>query len=226
MNCTAPEHQTTCGILRIACATALSGTITVALPQSAHPDNVTPPPVPSAIQVPAGSKAFLVGHAVGTQEYICLPCPNPGTSMCPNTSGFAWILFTPQATLFKDNNKQIITHFFSPNPFEDNTNAGVQADGMIRPTWQDSQDTSTVWAMPTAASSDLDFAAPGATPWLRLDVVGSEDAPTGGHKLAIDRLHPPAEHQWRSRAFDWLCTVSRRRQEASVPYSADYFFYK
>jgi hypothetical protein len=46
---------------------------TVALPQPAHADHVTPPPVPSKIEVPAGNTAFLEGHAVGTQNYICLP---------------------------------------------------------------------------------------------------------------------------------------------------------
>ena len=226
MNCNALEHQTTCRILLITYATALAVAITVALPQSAHTDNVTPPPVPSNIQVPAGSKVFLVGHAVGTQDYICLPCPNPSTSMCPNTSGFAWILFTPQATLFKDNNKQIITHFFSPNPFENNTNPGVLAAGMIRPTWQDSQDTSTLWAAPTAVSSDPAFVAPGAIPWLRLDVVGSEDAPTGGHKLTsavfIHRLNTIG-----GGAPLTGCALSTDvGKKASVPYSADYFFYE
>src|SRR4030095_10393365 len=105
-------------------------------------------PPPPDWQVPAGNKAFLEGHAVGTQNYICVPCPNPTTpmSMCPNMSRLAWILFTPQATLFKDNHRQVITHFFSPNPFEDNTNRGVVADDMIRATWRDSRDTSTVWA--------------------------------------------------------------------------------
>src|ERR1043166_9205019 len=124
MNCSAPRHQTTCRIVLIAFVTILALAFTVALPQPVRGDNVKPPPVPSNIQVPAGSKAFLVGHAVGTQNYICFPCPNPSASTCPNASGFAWILFTPHATLFKDNDKQVITHFFSPNPFEDNTNAG------------------------------------------------------------------------------------------------------
>jgi Protein of unknown function (DUF3455) len=146
--------------------------------------------------------------------------------MCPNNSGFAWILFTPQATLFKDNNKQIITHFFSPNPFENNTNQGVLADEMIRPTWQDSQDTSTVWAAPTAVSSDPAFVAPGAIPWLRLDAVGSEDAPTGGHKLTstvfIHRLNTIG-----GVAPLTDCALSTDvGKKASVPYSADYFFYE
>ena len=131
-NCNGSEHQTKHRILLIACATALAVAFTVALPQPAHSDRVKPPPVPSTIQVPAGSEAFLEGHAVGTQDYICVPCPNPTTSTCPDASGFAWILFTPQATLFTDNDRQVITHFFSPNPFENNTNPGVMA-------WHDSR---------------------------------------------------------------------------------------
>src|SRR5262245_19172649 len=110
-NSNTPENQTTRRILLIACSTALAAAFTVSLPQPAHADRVTPPPVPPAIQVEAGNKAFLVGHAVGTQNYICLPCPNPTTPavMCPDASGFAWLLFTPEATLFEDNEKQVIT---------------------------------------------------------------------------------------------------------------------
>ena len=72
-NCNAPENQTTRRILPIACATALAVAFTVSLPQPAHAGQVTPPPVPANIQVPAGNEAFLVGHAVGTQNYVCLP---------------------------------------------------------------------------------------------------------------------------------------------------------
>jgi hypothetical protein len=113
------KNQITRRISLTACATALAMAFTVSLRQPSHAANVTPPPVPFTIQVPEGNTAFLVGHAVGTQNYICLPCPNATTpvAMCPDTSGFAWILFTPQATLFNDNDKQLTTHFFSPNPF-------------------------------------------------------------------------------------------------------------
>jgi Protein of unknown function (DUF3455) len=226
MNRNAPQRQIPRRILLIAYVSALAAAFIVTLPQSARTDNVTPPPVPSNIQVPAGSKPFLVGHAVGTQDYICLPCPNPSTSMCPNNSGFAWILFTPQATLFKGNNRQIITHFFSPNPFENNSNSGVLADGVIRPTWQDSDDTSTVWAMPVATSSDPAFVKPGAIPWLRLDVVGAEDGPTGGDNLSstafIQRLNTVG-----GVAPSKDCELSTDvGNKASVPYSADYIFYK
>jgi hypothetical protein len=70
--CNAPGNQTTRRILLIACATALAVAFTVALPQPAHA-RVTPPPAPADIEVPAGNKAFLEGHAVGTQDYVCLP---------------------------------------------------------------------------------------------------------------------------------------------------------
>ena len=62
-NCNAPENQTTRRILLIACATARAVAFTVSLPQLADADHVTPPPVPANIQVPAGNKAFLEGHA-------------------------------------------------------------------------------------------------------------------------------------------------------------------
>ncbi len=226
-NCNAPSNQTTRRILLIACATALAVAFTVSLPQPAHAAHVTPPPVPSKIQVPAGNKAFLEGHGVGTQNYICLPCPNPTTSisMCP-TSPFAWILFTPQATLFKDNHQQVTTHFFSPNPFENNTNPGVVAAGMIRATWQDSRDTSTVWAKVMQSSSDPPFVAPGAIAWLLLDVVGAQDGPTGSHELTattfIQRLNTAG-----GVAPSTDCASSTDvGGEAFVPYTADYFFYK
>jgi hypothetical protein len=226
-NCNESQHKTTPRILFIACATALAVVFTVALPQPAHSDRVKPPAVPSIIQVPAGSKLFLEGHAIGTQDYVCVPCPNPATAMCPpNSPDFAWILFTPQATLFADNDKQVTTHFFSPNPFENNTNEGVIADDMIRATWQDSRDTSTVWGMAIAASSDAAFVAPGALPWLLLEVVGAQDGPTGGHRLTstvfIQRLNTVG-----GIAPSNGCALSTDvGKKASVPYTADYLFYK
>jgi hypothetical protein len=207
-NCNAPQNQTTRHILLIACATALAVAFMVSLPQPTHADHVTPPPVPPNIQVPAGNKAFLEGHAVGTQDYICLP----------SGSDFAWTFFGPQATLFNDDDKQVvITHFLSPNPFE---------GGTPRATWQHSQDTSTVWAMTTASSSESSFVAPGAIPWLLLQVVGAQDGPTGGHKLTattfIQRLNTSG-----GVAPSTGCTLSTDvGKKALVPYTADYFLYK
>jgi hypothetical protein len=153
-------------VVSIACAAGLVMTFTVGLLQPAHARRVTPPAVPAGLQVPAGNKAFLKGHAVGTQNYICLP----------SGSGFAWTLFTPQATLFDDHGKQLTTHFFSPNPSE---------HGTVRPTWQHSRDTSTVWAaLEGDPSTDPNFVAPGAIPWLLLRVMGAEDGAFWGDELS------------------------------------------
>jgi Protein of unknown function (DUF3455) len=211
-NCNAPENQSGRLMLLIACATALAVGFMVSLPQLAYAQNVTPPPVPANIQVPPGNKAFLEGHAVGTQNYICLPSVT-------SVSGFAYVLFTPQATLFKDNDKQVITHFFSPNPFE---------GGTIRATWQHSRDTSTVWAqaLPGNSSSDPNFVAPGAIPWLLLTVVGAQEGPTGGDRLTattfVQRLNTSGGVA-PSTGCDSLADVGN---QAFVPYTADYFFYR
>lgn len=217
-NCNAVKNQTMRRVLLIACATALAAALTVSSPRLARAKEVTPPPVPANIQVPAGNNAFLVGHAVGTQNYICLPCPNPLTpaAMCP-ASGLAFALFTPQATLFSDADKQIITHFFSPNPFE---------NGTIRATWQDSRDTSTVWAKVNASSSDPAFVAPGAIPGLLLEVVGAKDGPDGGG----DKLTASTFVQRLNTAGGVAPTTCNSSpdvgKEAFVPYTADYFFFK
>jgi hypothetical protein len=206
-----PKNQTTRRNLLIACATAFAVACTASLPQSAYAgyDDVTPPPVPTTIQVPAGNKAFLKGFAVGTQNYICLP----------SGAGFAWTFFGPQATLFDDDDKQVITHFLSPNPVE---------NGTPRATWQHSKDTSAVWARATPAttSSDPAFVAAGAIPWLRLEVVGDQDGPTDGHKLTattfIHRVNTSG-----GVAPSTGCTLSTDvGKKALVPYTADYFFYK
>src|SRR5262249_31524716 len=133
----------------------LTGACLALLPQWLYAHEITPPPVPSGLEVPEGHRPFLLGHATGTQNYICL---SEGT-------GFAWVFVGPQATLFNDNETQIPTHFLSPNPDE---------DGMARATWQYSRDTSTVWAKMIELSSDPDFVEPEAIPWLLLQVVGTD----------------------------------------------------
>jgi hypothetical protein len=179
--------------------------VVASLPLPAHADPVTPPEVPAKIQVEPGNKAFLEGHGVGTQNYICVP----------SGTGFKFVLFTPQATLFKDNEKQLTTHYFSPNP-----------GGAIRATWQHSRDTSTVWGEVLESSDDSAFVAPGAVAWLLLKQVGVQDGPTGGDTLTattfIQRLNTAG-----GVAPSTGCTSAADvGNQAFVPYTADYFFYK
>ena len=182
-------------------ATALAVAFTVSLPRAAHADRVTPPPVPEGLEVPEGNRAFLVGHALGTQDYVCLP----------SGSGFAWTLFTPQATLFTGSERQLITHFFGPDPL-----------GAIRPAWQHSRDTSIVWGRlfkpPAVVAED-------AIAWLLLEAVLPQDGPRGGDALSattfIHRLNTSGGVAPRTG-----CAASTDvGRTAFVPYTADYFFY-
>ncbi|HKC80180.1 MAG TPA: DUF3455 domain-containing protein [Gemmatimonadaceae bacterium] len=204
-NCKSNESKITRGILRIACVTALGMAFTFAVPQAARAQSVTPPPVPAGLEVPAPNQAFLVGHAVGTQNYICQPSGSLGQ--------VAWTLFTPEATLFTDQQEQLITHFFSPNPVEGR---------IVRATWEDSGDTSTVWAR-AIASATVD---PSAIAWVLLQAAGTQVGPTGGdtlsHTTFVQRLNTKGGLA-PATGCDRLPDVGRK---AFVPYTADYFFYK
>lgn len=175
---------------------------------------VTVPPVPPEIQVPAGNKAYLKGSATGTQNYVCLPAE----------SGFAWKFQGPQAALFYTSQffgtqiiQQITTHFLSANPFE---------GGLGRPTWQSSLDTSSVWGKARASSTNPAYVAPGAIPWLLVEVVGAQKGPMGGYALSettfIHRLNTSG-----GVIPTTGCTESGNVGAiAFVPYTTDYYFYK
>jgi hypothetical protein len=160
------------------------------------------------LEVEYGNTPFLVAHAKGTQNYVCMLAPG----------GFAWTFFGPQATLFDDDDRQLITHFLSANPDE---------NGTARATWQHSQDSSAVWARAVVSSSDPAYVVAGSIPWLLLQVVGAENGPTGGASLStttfIQRVNttggvaPPADACGRAMDIG---------KKALVPYTADYVFYK
>jgi hypothetical protein len=187
-------------------AIALVLASTVALPHVIYAHRPTPPPVPTAIEVPAGNKPFLMARAIGTQGYVCVAV---GTT-------FSWATFGPQATLFNENYQQVLTHFLSPNPFDNNNPA---------PTWQHSRDTSAVWAKVIATSDDPAYVAPGAIPWLLLQTV-TQPGPTGGDKMTpttfIHRVNTVG-----GKAPTTGCAVAEDiKKRALVPYEADYVFYK
>jgi Protein of unknown function (DUF3455) len=62
------------------------------------------PDVPTKIQVEAGHKVFLVGHALGVQIYSCNAV----------SGGYRWGFVGPRADLYGDNGKLITTHFGGP----------------------------------------------------------------------------------------------------------------
>ena len=206
------KHSAAGRVARAAGLAALAVALTAAVSQAAHAQNLTQPPLPDKLKVLPPNQLFLVGHAIGTQNYVCLP----------SGSGFAYSLFTPEATLFKDLDleHQVVTHFFSVNPFE-NPNA-------IRATWQDSRDTSIFWGNATGVATfatDPNFVAPDAIAWVRLERAGVQDGPRGGDNLSkatfVQRLNT-AGGLAPSTGCALPTDVGSR---AFVPYTADYLFY-
>jgi len=157
--------------------------------------------VPANIAVPTGNSLLRVAHAVGTQNYVCVS----------SGSDFKFVLFTPQATLFDDDSRQVGTHYFSPNP---------QEGGVVRATWQDS-DTTTVWGQAKQSSADADFVAPGAIPWVLLQSVGAQGAGDLGQTTFMQRLNTSGG----MAPADGCNSAEDVGVQAFVPYTADYYFY-
>jgi hypothetical protein len=181
--------------------------LAIAAPFAAMATNIKPPKVPDTLAVPAGSKAFLIGHAVGTQNYICLP----------DGAGAKWVLFGPQATVFDDHGRQLMTHFLSPNPAESNA---------LRATWMDSDRTSSVWAVKVAESDDARFVEPGAIKWFLLQVKGAEEGSQPDDRLMKTTvIHRVNTSGGVAPASECMLTGDIGKTKF-VPYTADYVFYK
>ena len=195
--------------LLLACA---CGTATLAAAQ------VTRPPTPDDIAVPAGNSAYLVGHAFGSQGYTCLPTSDGGAAWNPTAR--------PEATLFTDffgQQFQIITHFQSINA---NPKKDVIPPLSGNATWQSSLDSSRVWMVKKngidAGSDAASCPNTGSIQCLLLQSVGNLKGPTGGNLLAkttfIQRLNTSG-----GAVPTTACTVG---QTQLVPYTADYFFFR
>jgi Protein of unknown function (DUF3455) len=175
----------------------------------------------SLITPEAGNSAFLVGHAQGTQGYVCLP----------TSTGASWTVngARPEATLFTTvfgQAVQIITHFLSPNT---NPIEGVAPNPLpfANATWQSSFDSSKVWAQTIHAIPAGSDGCPnaGSIACLLLQVIGADQGPSGGKFLTkttfIQRLNTKG-----GLAPGTGCSVaSDVGKQTLVPYSADYVFF-
>lgn len=179
---------------------------TMALASGVYAQTITPPDVPVDIRVEAPNVAFLLGHAIGTQNYECQPVASLGR--------VGWVLFTPQATLFDDPDGQLTTHFFAPNPEEDNL--------VVRAAWQDSKDTSAVWGRQTGSV----VVAADAIAWLRLEKAGTQVGPTGGTTLAVTTFIQRVNTVGGVAPSTGCDVPTDIGKKAFVPYTADYVFFK
>jgi len=185
----------------------LVGALTAPQAVHAEPKSIVPPAVSRELELsPDEFTPFLVAQAIGTQGYVCVAV----------NGVYSWKPFGPQATLFDEQGGQVMTHFLSPRPY----------DQLLNPTWQHSRDTSVVWAEVLKMSSDANYVAPDAIPWLLLNASVVGDGPAGGDRLTktrrIQRLNT-----FEGRAPVGGCgVVDDIGKRALVPYEADYYFYQ
>ncbi len=165
------------------------------------------PAVPANLEVAAEFRPYLLTHAQGTQNYLCLP----------TATGVAWTFFGPQATLFDDALTQVTTHYLSANP---------QENGLPRATWRHSRDTSTVWAMAVESSTDAAYVAPGAIPWLKLQVVGAQFGPHWGNALTATTYIQRVNTSGGVAPATGCTSATDVGKRALVPYTTDYVFYR
>ena len=208
-NKTARVQSLFMAVLGLVCA---FGTVSNAAAQ-----RVTPPTTPIDIAVPEGNSPFLVGHAVGTQGYTCLPTANGGTAWSTTAR--------PEATLFTKffgQQIQIITHFTSIN---ENPKPDVTVPLSGNATWQSSFDTSKVWAAAVghidAGTDPASCPNKGAIQCLLLKSLGNQQGPTGGRLLDnvsfVQRLNTKG-----GSAPTSTCTVGQNQLQG---YTADYYFF-
>jgi Protein of unknown function (DUF3455) len=210
-------------VLVLACA---FGTVAQAVAQK-----IASPATPDQITPPAGNTAFLVGHAKGTQGYVCLPTA-PGAATASWTVNNA----RPEATLFASifgGDVEIITHFLSPD-----THPNANAPNPLpfgSATWQ-GLDTSRVWAQvfnaadgkPASILAGSHPSCPntGSIACLLLTSIGNDKGPTGG-KLLADTTFVQRLNTKGGSAPTTGCSVSTDvGKQALVPYTSDYFFFR
>jgi|SRR5689334_17594231 len=205
-------------VLVFACA---SGAINQAVAQS-----IASPPTPTLITPPVGATAFLVGHAQGTQGYVCLPTSE-------GSSDASWTVNNarPEATLFANvfgQQIQIITHFLSPNTKPNKFAPSPLPFGNA--TWQSSFDTGKVWAQTQHAvqpSADIPSCPnTGSIACLLLQVIGADEGPTGGKFLTQTTFIQRLNTKGGSAPATGCSVASDVGKQALVPYSADYFFFR
>ena len=205
----------------MAAVLVLGCAIAAANPASAQ--TVKPPVTPTEI-TPVGATAFLLGHGVGTQGYVCLP-----TSAGASTASWTVNDARPEATLFTNLfgvDFQIITHFLSPDEKPNKFAPSPLPFGNA--TWQSSLDSSKVWAQKVhaiPAGTDPSCPHSGAIACLLLQAIGTEPGPAGGRLLTPTTFIQRLNTQGGSAPADGCSVAGDVGKQVLVPYSADYYFF-
>jgi hypothetical protein len=193
----------------------------------AQAQSMAAPATPGLITPPVGNSLFLVGHATGTQGYVCLP-----TSAGAPTASWTVKGARPEATLFQrvyGLEQQIITHFLSPDANPNDAAPNPLPFGSA--TWQSSFDTSKVWAAvlngnTIPAGTHPSCPNSGSIACLLLQAIGTQAGPTGGTILSKTTFVQRLNTNGGSAPEEGCSTASDVGNQTLVPYTADYYFYR
>jgi len=214
------------GARRLFIGALVFGCAACAIPR-VYAQTVASPSTPAIITPPPGNAAFLMGQAVGTQGYTCLP-----TSAGASTASWTVKSSRPEATLFQrvfGLDIQIITHFLSPDANPNDAAPNPLPFGSA--TWQSTLDSSKVWAQvlhsnSIPAGSDPSCPNAGAIPWLMLQSIGSQAGPSGGNILMKTTYIQRLNTRGGVAPVDGCSTAADVGSQTLVPYTADYYFFR
>ena len=154
------------------------------------------PEVPATLQVPSGNKVSFHAYASGVQIYTATASTNSPT-------GFAWTFHAPEAVLYDSDGNIVGLHYAFAGP--------------TRPAWESESGSRVVGARTVAPVT----VTPGAIPWLILSAVPSSTVGPG--------IFERTTYIQRVNTVGGLAPASAPTtlgQEARVPYTAEYFFYR
>ena len=159
---------------------------TVALPQAVHAERPARP-----VYLRRCRRRFRCRRGTGRFSWGT-PSGRKAMSVWPSARATSWAPFGPQATLFNAEGAADFDALPQPDTWY---------SLLPNPTWQHSRDSSS-----RVGSGDLDlplihnFVAPGAIPWLLLEVAVVGNGPTGGDKLLVRRDSFNVSIRWTGRA--------------------------
>ena len=205
-NCNTTEQQSTQRSPITGCLTALGLALTFAVPQAAHAQNVTPPSVPAGLEVPPPNVAFLVGHAIGTQNYECQPSPPSDAS---------------PGRYLRHRRRCSATRKINSSP---TSSAPPLKTRSCAPRGKTPGTRARCGRRAIAAVADPNES--GAIAWVKLQTAGTAVGPTGGTTLSKTTFVQRVNTVGGSAPATGCNVPTDIGRKAFVPYTADYFFYQ
>jgi len=158
---------------------------------------LTPPPVPPALEPPAGATIKAHAHAEGAQIYTCTASGGTSAAGGAGATTYAWVLKAPDAKLYDASGTQVGTHGAGPSW-----------------TWRDGSVANG------AKVAELNAPVADAIAWLLLRVTS-----TTGTGILSDATYVQRLNTAGGKAPATGCDATTAGTDTRSGYSADYYFY-